>query len=395
MASLEEIGQYLQNARHQAGITLKSVEQETNIRTRFLEAIEAGRFSELPSLTQIRGFTRNYAIYLHLDPDEILTHLDFALNNAGLVHTNPTLRPSPTPSKPKPAAQVSTAPTRRGLFGKKIVAPPALTSLSEPAKPTTSKEFSGQDPDEALIPADDQAIPTEYQPVDLVLDDEVEGETPETPRLIMSAPIARPVQVPWRYRLRRMLTIDLFLALLLLLASGLFLVWAGSLTLQATAQIDNSPIVLGGTPRATATSLATALATTAAGESLLTFDSVSVDIRVTQTTFARIVVDGVQQFAGMMLPGETVSYNNVAQVQVSVSNGAGMQVVHNSVDIGALGKFGEVVEVTFLPNSQERGTAPNGADATTGATVLANTTPLPSETLPAETLPPPAISPSP
>jgi cytoskeletal protein RodZ len=392
MASLEEIGQYLQNARRQAGITLKSVEQETNIRTRFLEAIEAGRFSELPSLTQIRGFTRNYAIYLHLDPDEILTQLDFALNNAGLVRQNPS---QPAPNKPKLAPPVSASPTRRGLFGKKIVEPPALTSLSERASPTVLKEFSPQDPDEALIPTDDQTIPAEYQSVDLSADDEMPGEALETPRLIMSAPSAHSVQVPWRYRLRRMLTVDLFLALLLLLTSGLFLVWAGSLTLQATAQIDNSPIVLGGTPRATATSSATALATTTASENLLTYDSVSVDIRVTQTTFARIVVDGIQQFAGTMLPGETVSYSNVAQVQVSVSNAAGMRVVHNSVDIGALGQFGEVVEVTFLPNSQERGTVSNGADVATGAPELANATPLPSETLPAETLPPPAVSPTP
>lgn len=52
------------------GITLTDVERDTRINRAYLEAIEDGRFSDIPAPVYARGFVRSYARYLGLDPDE-------------------------------------------------------------------------------------------------------------------------------------------------------------------------------------------------------------------------------------------------------------------------------------------------------------------------------------
>ena len=50
---------------------LHRVERDTKIRTKYLAALEEGEFADLPGDVYTRGFLRNYATYLGLDPDEI------------------------------------------------------------------------------------------------------------------------------------------------------------------------------------------------------------------------------------------------------------------------------------------------------------------------------------
>jgi hypothetical protein len=51
-------------------LDLFRVERDTKIRVKYLAAMEQGEFSELPADVYARGFLRNYASYLGLDPDE-------------------------------------------------------------------------------------------------------------------------------------------------------------------------------------------------------------------------------------------------------------------------------------------------------------------------------------
>ncbi|MGD0861521.1 MAG: helix-turn-helix domain-containing protein [Candidatus Limnocylindrales bacterium] len=60
----------LRAAREARGIDLYRVERDTKIRVKFLAALEEGQYSELPAEVYARGFLRNYASYLGLDPDE-------------------------------------------------------------------------------------------------------------------------------------------------------------------------------------------------------------------------------------------------------------------------------------------------------------------------------------
>jgi transcriptional regulator with XRE-family HTH domain len=69
---MEEIGQTLHEARTRLGLTLEEAERSTRIRAAFLEALERGDLTRLPSPVQARGFLANYATYLGLDAEVIL-----------------------------------------------------------------------------------------------------------------------------------------------------------------------------------------------------------------------------------------------------------------------------------------------------------------------------------
>jgi cytoskeletal protein RodZ len=66
------VGEMLQLARERKGVDLYRAERDTKIRLRYLAALEDGDWSELPAPVYTKGFLRNYAIYLGLEPDEIL-----------------------------------------------------------------------------------------------------------------------------------------------------------------------------------------------------------------------------------------------------------------------------------------------------------------------------------
>ena len=62
----------LLTARERKGVDLYRAERDTKIRARYLAALERGDWRELPGAVYTKGFLRNYALYLGLDPDDIL-----------------------------------------------------------------------------------------------------------------------------------------------------------------------------------------------------------------------------------------------------------------------------------------------------------------------------------
>ena len=71
---MKTLGAWLRQVREAKGSTLKEAEAATRIRSRFLEALEAGDFAAFPGGdVQIRGFLHLYARYLDLPEDEVLT----------------------------------------------------------------------------------------------------------------------------------------------------------------------------------------------------------------------------------------------------------------------------------------------------------------------------------
>jgi flagellar biosynthesis protein FlhG len=65
-------GEALRRVREAQGISLAEIVQETNIRSWYLESIEAERFDVLPGLIYLKGFVRQVANYLHLEPERVL-----------------------------------------------------------------------------------------------------------------------------------------------------------------------------------------------------------------------------------------------------------------------------------------------------------------------------------
>lgn len=64
--------QRLLAARERKSVDLFRAERDTKIRARYLEALEQGDWRALPGAVYTKGFLRNYALYLGLDPEEVL-----------------------------------------------------------------------------------------------------------------------------------------------------------------------------------------------------------------------------------------------------------------------------------------------------------------------------------
>ncbi len=69
------IGDALRSARERRNLSIDEVARETRISPRFLEALEAEQFDELPAPVYVRGFLRSYASFLKLEPQPLLDRL--------------------------------------------------------------------------------------------------------------------------------------------------------------------------------------------------------------------------------------------------------------------------------------------------------------------------------
>jgi cytoskeletal protein RodZ len=80
---MQTIGERLEEARKRKGISVREAAETTKIRSDYLQKFEANTFDvDLPPL-YVRGFIRNYARYLDLDPDRIVDEYDSLLATEG------------------------------------------------------------------------------------------------------------------------------------------------------------------------------------------------------------------------------------------------------------------------------------------------------------------------
>src|SRR5262245_39729621 len=69
-------GTQLRAARTAAGLSVAEVAAQMRISPKQVEALEADRYAELPGTVFVRGFIRNYARVLKLDPVPLLHALE-------------------------------------------------------------------------------------------------------------------------------------------------------------------------------------------------------------------------------------------------------------------------------------------------------------------------------
>ena len=84
---MRTVGEILSEKRKQLGLSLENIEKETKIRKKFLEAIEKNNFPQIEGSTVVKGFIRNYALILNLDPENLLAvfRRDFRENEKGQI----------------------------------------------------------------------------------------------------------------------------------------------------------------------------------------------------------------------------------------------------------------------------------------------------------------------
>jgi len=70
---VESLGNKLKEARESKGLTYEYISRDTNITSKYLEALEKEDYSPFPGEPYVLGFIRNYGEYLGLDPDELMS----------------------------------------------------------------------------------------------------------------------------------------------------------------------------------------------------------------------------------------------------------------------------------------------------------------------------------
>ncbi|MBP9945567.1 MAG: helix-turn-helix domain-containing protein, partial [Vicinamibacteria bacterium] len=74
---MTSFGASLRRERELRGVSLQEIAAATKIGVRMLQAIEEDRLDKLPQGLFVRGFVREYARFLALDEQKILTELTF------------------------------------------------------------------------------------------------------------------------------------------------------------------------------------------------------------------------------------------------------------------------------------------------------------------------------
>jgi len=92
-------------ARERKGVDLYRAERDTKIRSRYLAALERGEYRELPGDVYTKGFLRNYALYLGLDPEEIVGQWRRERGDGG--QAKPALAIPRPIAQPRPGLQFS------------------------------------------------------------------------------------------------------------------------------------------------------------------------------------------------------------------------------------------------------------------------------------------------
>jgi cytoskeletal protein RodZ len=103
---VDHVGAYLREARENTERSVADVAQTLRIRRVYLQAIEDGRFDELPGTTYAVGFVQSYATYLRLDVPTIVER--FKREASGIDSAQELEFPTPVPEGRFPGGVVVT-----------------------------------------------------------------------------------------------------------------------------------------------------------------------------------------------------------------------------------------------------------------------------------------------
>lgn len=114
------LGETLKERRRELGLSLSQAEDDTRIRRRWLELLEAGEYEALPDPGYVRGYVTSYAKYLELDPQAMLS-MYHAETGKGRFH-----RIAPPDEAIRPRHEVHIVPWRTALVAFGVIALIAL-----------------------------------------------------------------------------------------------------------------------------------------------------------------------------------------------------------------------------------------------------------------------------
>ncbi len=305
---MDELGQILSQARENKGLTVEDVQQATRINARFIEALENGEYNVLPTPVHVRGFMRNYARYLNLDPAPLLERY-------------------------------------------------AVYESQQPVHYNNSQLNSGQDLQMEPLPVrEDQPF---FDPVNV----EVESGSRRDPEsairlLIIAALLVTLALVANRFLPlflnnqdgSEAITTGITDAVQGIVSRGEQAVGAEGLVLDALGA-DASAAEALETP--TVEDPITSTSRTSAGAEVLptpaptrpplpaTLEEINLKIEVTERAWLESTIDGEVVFSGIARPGDTFEWTAVDEAKLLTGNAIGLFVTINDIPLGRLGERGQ------------------------------------------------------
>ncbi|MFC2023520.1 helix-turn-helix domain-containing protein [Chloroflexota bacterium] len=288
------MGDWLQKRRDELGISLEQAEEDTRIRVRYLEALETEQFESLPDPAVGRGFLRNYAAYLGLDPQAAIERFS-ALVGPPEPEPLPAEETSPFASGPFRPVALHGIPGRGSgraiVVGVLVGLIAVLAVLGWWAYPRIIELVQSSEPF-ALLPRATEAEATESValPIATHTATSVVSES-ETPSPITST--------------------------------------------EPTSSVE---------PTDTAIPTLTYTPSPSPTPSPPIYTGVFLELVLTDTSWIQITVDGLRQFQGNLEAPAYQSWYGEDRIELRAGNAGAVEVTLNGQNLGALGGPGEVVD---------------------------------------------------
>lgn len=319
MSDAEKIGQRLREAREAKELSIQETEQATRIRAKFIEALEAGDYSSM-TMVQAQGFLRNYARFLGLDVELLLSDPD---DVALFRRRSRTQLPAPASTAARAVEPVFAQP-----------ATAARTPRQRPARRSRGTLSTML----IVIVAGTIVVGLVFG-VTTLLDEWSRSQT----QPVTNEPITPSAPGPQTGEPGE---------------NGDDALATGDETQEVTPNLDLAEATPEFTPLP------------------LTGTSVTVAIEIVQDTWVRITTDGDVQYEGLASAGEILNYTGQNSVGVRANNAAGLRLTVNNLPLGVLGARGQLFDQVFtldgavspdelsgLPGGDDAGGAPGAMES--------------------------------
>jgi len=317
-----DLGQSLKEAREQKGVSLEEVEEVTRIRHKFVQALEEGNYGALPAETYVKAFLRTYAMYLELDPEEVMALYEGRENEGKAALSQPGFFQPMDISMAAPSwltpdlvigALLIIVLLAFGCWATWHYLPPTIKTqllfwrAAATATPSPTATASAVLP--RLTPT---AAPT---------------MTPTT------MPTATPTEMPTAVPTATPTTLPTA-------ADAVSTPTSTSVpTSTPTSALTNTPTsALTNTPTSAPTNTPTPRVST----------GIEVELNIVEYAWLRVLVDGEEVFAGSLEAGTTRTWRGRESVALRCGNAGGVEATVNGESLGLLGERGQVVDMEWF-----------------------------------------------
>ena len=304
-----ELGDRLRKARENKGLSLEQVEEGTRIRRAFLEALEEEDFEKLPASAYVKGFIRNYAQFLGLDPEESLSHY------RAMIGASSSYAPSVLDEPLLPDSGTN-------VWVSALLALLAVAVLAVAGWYAYNRFYLGVDPwPVAAIPKMLTLIPGQPLP----------SATPSAvPKVIQSTPTQEsptPTMEPVEEAIATPTTVA-----------------TPTTRPTVTPEPTRTPTL---TPTTSRTPSATPTPTASPTPTPTIVDSIRVEAVLLAKTYVKVIVDGELVLEETLSEGEDQVWIARQGFSMRVGNAAGLILYVNGIQVPPLGAKGEVVDIEY------------------------------------------------